>query len=265
MQWQVDKLNVQADLQIRSMRLTVEPDYDFIGRPSQGYLLFDWTFINPRFGMNTFIRLLSSYASLGRMGREPTKVDIFGGFSLIAENFESAANNSFGPEYVNNLEAGFRMNRSKIAVSCNLFYMDFVDEIAPIGQLLAFGVQKRENIASSARFGAEFEWNTLLFSSLPTAASPTQANTLSWEGSLAWMQSQINSFTNADGQSYKDREAILSPNWIINQALVFEAFTRWQIRLEGRYVSESYMELTNNPSFVVPASNLVNAQLSWRA
>ena len=78
------------------------------------------------------------------------------------------------------------------------------------------------------------------------------------------MQSQINSFTNADGQSYKNREAILSPNWIINQALVFEAFNRWGIRLEGRYVSESYMELTNNPSFVVPASILVNAQLSWR-
>ena len=264
-QWQADKLHVQADLQIRSMRLTVEPDYDFLSRPSQGDLLFNWTFINPRIGFTLeHSKALSSYASLGRMGREPTRVDIFGGFSLISENFESAANNSFGPEYVNNLEAGLRWNRSKMAFSGNLFYMDFVDEIAPIGQLLAFGVQKRENIASSARFGAEFEWNTLLFSSLPTAASPTQTNTLSWEGSLAWMQSQINSFTNADGQSYKDREAILSPNWIINQALVFEAFTRWGIRLEGRYVSESYMELTNNPSFVVPASTLVNAQLSWR-
>ena len=45
-QWQVDKLNVQADVQIRSMRLTIEPDYDFIGRPSEGYLLYDWFFIN---------------------------------------------------------------------------------------------------------------------------------------------------------------------------------------------------------------------------
>ena len=264
-QWQVDKLSFQADVQIRSMRLTIEPDYDFIGRPSEGYLLYDWFFINPRIGM-TFVHSpsFSSYASLGRMGREPTKVDIFGGFSLIAENFESAANSSFGPEYVNNLEAGFRMNRSKIAVSWNLFYMDFMDEIAPIGQLLAFGVQKRENIASSARYGVELEWNTLLFSSVFSEIPPSRSTTLSWEGSLAWMESHIDIFSNADGQIYRDREAILSPNWIINQALVLDAFTQWQIRLEGRYVSESFMELTNNPSFVVPAYNLVNTQLSFQ-
>ena len=66
---------------------------------------------------------------------------------------------------MNNLEAGFRMNRSKIAVSWNLFYMDFMDEIAPIGQLLAFGVQKRENIVK-CRYGVELEWNTLFFSSI---------------------------------------------------------------------------------------------------
>ncbi len=264
-QWKEDKLNVQADLQIRSLRLNIEPDYDFIGRPSEGNLLYDWIFINPRFGV-TFVHTpaLSSYASLGRMGREPTKVDIFGGFSLIAENFESAANSGFGPEYVNNLEAGFRWNRSKIAVSGNLYYMDFVDEIAPIGQLLAFGVQKRENIASSARYGAELEWNTMLFSSISPESSPSRSTNLSWEGSLAWMHSHIDAFSNTDGQIFRDREAILSPNWIINQALVLDAITRWQIRLEGRYVSESFMELTNNPSFLVPSYNLVNTQFSFK-
>lgn len=264
-QWQADQLHVQADLQIRSMRLTVEPDYEFIGRPSEGDLRYDWTFINPRIGI-TFIHSpsLSSYASLGRMGREPTKVDIFGGFSLISENFESAANTSFGPEFVNNIEAGLRWNRSKMAVSGNLFYMDFVDEIAPIGQLLAFGVQKRENIASSARYGAELEWNTLLVSSLMPTGSPSRSSSLSWEGNLAWMRSQIDAFSTPDGQRYVDQEAILSPNWIINQALVLDALTRWGIRLEGRYVSESFMELTNNPSFVVPAYTLLNAQISWK-
>ena len=78
------------------------------------------------------------------------------------------------------------------------------------------------------------------------------------------MQSKIDAFSTPDGQSYVDREAILSPNWIINQALVLDALTRWGIRLEGRYVSESFMELTNNPSFVVPAYTLLNAQISWK-
>ena len=38
-QWQVDKLNIKADVQIRSMRLTIEPDYDFIGDPRRIFTL----------------------------------------------------------------------------------------------------------------------------------------------------------------------------------------------------------------------------------
>ena len=106
-----------------------------------------------------------------------------------------------GPAYVNNLEAGFRINRSKISVSWNLFYMDFMDEIAPIGQLLAFGVQKRENIASSARYGVELEWNTLLFSSVFSEIPPSRSITLSWDGCLAWMKSHIDVLVMLMGKS----------------------------------------------------------------
>ena len=36
--------------------------------------------------------------------------------------------------------------------------MDFKDEIAPIGEVLDFGVQKRNNIENSYRTGIELDW-----------------------------------------------------------------------------------------------------------
>lgn len=274
-EWTIDKLSIQADIQFRSTSLTVSPDYDFIGIASQGDLNYDWIFLNPRVGVYwKHLPTLSSYVSLGRLGREPTKIDIFGGFSLTPDNFESASNTQFGPEYVNNLETGLRWNRSRVSVSGNLFYMDFVDEIAPIGEVLAFGVQKRENIASSSRYGLEIEWLSFL---KPLASGTDYGNAfgrdgstrkeqaigLSWEGSVTWMKGNVDSFTTSDGMSYRDRTPIFSPEWIVNQAVILDVSNQWSLRIEGRYVSESYMELTNESEFKVPDYTLLNGQLSW--
>ena len=272
--WQLEQLRLQADLQLRSTSLKVNPDYSFMGMPSEGDLSYDWNFFNPRLGVHwEHTTSLSSYVSMGRMGREPTKIDIFGGFSLTADNFESAANTQFGPEYVNNIESGIRWNRSQISLSGNLFYMDFVDEIAPIGEVLAFGVQKRENIASSSRYGLEVEWLAILkpmasgFEGGDERKGSTRRKkgmVLSWEGNLTWMKGNITSFSTPDGTTYTDRSPIFSPEWMVNQALMLDVSTHWSLRVEGRYVSESFMELTNNPAFTVPAYRVMNAQLMWK-
>ena len=274
-EWTLEQLSIQADLQLRATSLQVNPDYDFIGIASQGDLNYNWTFLNPKVGIYWKHHPgLSSYVSLGRMGREPTKIDIFGGFSLTADNFESASNTQFGPEYVNNLETGLRWNRPQVSVSGNLFYMDFVDEIAPIGEVLAFGVQKRDNIANSNRYGIEVEWLSILKPLASGAEFGTAAGQdgstrkesgigLSWEGSLSWIRGNIDSFSTADGMTYLDRTPIFTPEWLINQALVVDLSRRWNVRVEGRYVSESYMELTNNSEFKVPDYTLLNGQLSW--
>ena len=174
---------------------------------------------------------------------------------------------------MNNIESGIRWNRSQISLSGNLFYMDFVDEIAPIGEVLAFGVQKRENIASSSRYGLEVEWLAILkpmasgFEGGDERKGSTRRKkgmVLSWEGNLTWMKGNITSFSTPDGTTYTDRSPIFSPEWMVNQALMLDVSTHWSLRVEGRYVSESFMELTNNPAFTVPAYRVMNAQLMWK-
>ena len=65
--------------------------------------------------------------------------------ALTSVNYRQARSDSFNEEYVNNIETGIKTNFEKLSMAANFFYgMDFKDEIAPIGEVLDFGVQKRK-------------------------------------------------------------------------------------------------------------------------
>ncbi len=251
-EYSFDKLTVFSEAQVRIAALSIQPDYGFIGIAPEGDIEKNWTFINPKIGVNyKFDNQWSGYASIGRTGREPTKIDIFGGFNLGAANYAQARANTFDPEYVNDYEAGLNYQSQKATIGVNLFYMDFQDEIAPIGEVLDFGVQKRDNISDSYRAGIELDWNTL----------PT--NKLAYQGTLTYMKSEINSFTDADGNTFQNKTPILSPQWIINNTVKVFPTDELTFSVSGNYVSESFLELSNDPSLVLPSYFVMDAAVNY--
>ena len=90
--YHIGKLTAYADVQIRSTRLNVSPDYNWIGILPEEDIEYDWTFVNPKFGITYDLNAeISFYSSFGRSGREPTKIDLFGGgFQLNESNYPSA-------------------------------------------------------------------------------------------------------------------------------------------------------------------------------
>ncbi len=237
--------SVFSELQIRYLKLSIQPDYNFIGIAPEGDIEKDWTFVNPKIGFSYEINEnLNAYASYGRAGREPTKIDIFGGFNLNSGNYAQARANTFDPEYVNDYEAGIRFNSQSASVGANLFFMDFKDEIAPIGELLPFGVQKRDNIPNSYRTGIELDWNLL----------PTEFEIVGFQGTLTYMKSEIEEFEDqTDNTVYRNKTPILSPEWIINGRTNFFITEEFTISIIEKYVSESFLELTNDPSLTTPS------------
>jgi iron complex outermembrane receptor protein len=129
--------------------------------------------------------------------------------------------------------------------------MDFENEIAPIGEVLAFGVQRRENIQNSYRSGVELDWNLL------------PVDLLAFQGTLTYMKSEIDSFTDGDGNKFRNRTPVLSPEWIINNTLKLFATEQLTFSVSGNYVSESYLELTNDPSFTIPDYFVMDAAVSY--
>ena len=246
------KILATVDVQIRALTLNIQPDFDFIGIAPEGDIVKDWAFINPRVGATYQVnRNLSSYASIGRTGREPTKIDIFGGFNLGAVNYSEAKGDNFDPEYVTDIEAGLKANYQTLAISANFFYMDFKDEISPIGEVLAFGVQERENIENSFRTGIELEWKYL------------PIRELTYSGNATFMKSEIESFTDESGTNYNKVVPVLSPEVIINQQVQYLFGKGVSFGFSGYYVGESYLALTNLEEDIVPSSFVVDAMLGF--
>jgi len=243
-----------ADFQIRAVGLDLEPDTEFLGDPLATVPRRNWLFFNPKVGVTyEFNNNYSVYGSFGRSGREPTRADILGSTTINIFNLASVRDvNSVKPEFVNDFEAGLRISKSKITSSLNLFYMMFDDEIAPIGAFIPAGfVQLRKNIKSSYRRGFELDWNW------------RPLDLFNFYGTFTYQKSQIDEFSpEGSGQTYSNVEPILSPKFIINGSLAY-SITPWlKTSIRARYVSDSFLELTNQPDLDLPAFVVADLELS---
>ncbi len=253
--WDGGKLKLFGDLQLRNVGLLIMPDENFIGSPTAD-IPFNFTFFNPKAGLTyNILENIEVYASVGRAGREPTKVDILGGFQLGAFNLDQVINTEVRPEYVVDYEAGVRGNLTlgevKLRADINGFFMDFKNEIAPIGEFVPEGfIQLRKNIPSSQRYGVEGILQWLVGNS-----------GFGMNNQFTAMRTNIDEYAPEGDQIYRNVEQALSPRFM-TRSEVFWKNDRLRIGIEGRYIGEMFMEPTNNPQFTVPASYIWNAQVN---
>ena len=249
------KFTLFGDVQVRGVELSLEPDAAFLGS-DQNIPDRQWLFINPKAGITYSVNdRLDAYASIGRTGREPTRFDILGSTQINPGNIALAQNvNAVKPEYVNNLEAGIKSRGKNVAVNANVFYMQFENEIAPIGEFIPEGfVQVYKNQESSYRAGIEldYSWDILHF--------------LRLYGNATWMQARISQYSpEGSDEIFEDITPILSPEWNVQTTLEAEAVKDLFISIRTRYLSESFTELTNNRDFIVPESFITDLGLRWK-
>lgn len=250
--YSIGKLKVYGDLQFRTLSLNIEPDQTLL--PEQEKVELAWTFINPKVGITYQLdEYKSVYASAGRNGREPTKVDLFGGFQLNGSNLPSVQNEGVKAEYVNDYELGLNFNYPWVSGQINGFYMQFENEIAPIGEFVPEGfLQLRKNMPSSFRAGVELDFNLRI------------SEKLSFKGNSTYMRAQIDRYAPEGDQVYTNVTSALSPEFMGSGTLSYSFLKRLSLSLSGRYVSESYLEPTNNEAFKAPEFFVADAGLSIR-
>jgi len=248
--YRVGDMEFYGDLQIRSVWLSLNPDVSFlvdagISENETSVPTRKWTFVNPKVGMTYHLnKNLNVYGSFGRSGREPTRQDILGATNINASNLDVVQDpESVNAEYVNDYEGGIRIQKNRFSGKLNGFFMRFKNEISPTGEFIPEGfVQLRENISRSFRTGIELQWQWRVF------------DPISFSGNATWMQTNISEFMpGASGEVFRDVESILSPNWLGNATVAYRAFEWMDISFSGRYMGEAFLELTNNPEFVMPS------------
>lgn len=233
--YQIWKFNFYADLQYRYS------NFSFNGNAKFDAL--NWHFFNPCGGVtfqlkkNTFL-----YYSIGNVGREPTRTDIFGGNDdPLADSLGIAQTYITDAEYVLDQELGFRSSGKNWRLGFNLFWMQFRNEIVLNGKFGPNGLALNNSFAKSFRSGVELEG--------------------SWEPIRGLV------FTNASSFNYSrisdqgvDFQPILTPFLIINQSVAY-SFNGFRFGVDARYQSSSFIDFANSAK--VEGYFLLNSQISY--
>lgn len=218
-----------GDLQLRTA--------EFRYQPTDGYGLQEvsqrWNFVNPKVGVTVQAAdHVSLFASYGTTGREPTRGDLFAGADDVTPDDAPALLplDRVRPEHVNDLEAGATMtlNRARLAVTA--FDMRFRDEIARTGATTPLGYDIRANVGKSYRQGVEIDAMIAVTRSLDLGSSLTVS------------RNRIESYRDeGTGITYTDVEPILTPAFLANHQLRWQATSQLTFTADSRYQGRSYL------------------------
>jgi iron complex outermembrane receptor protein len=151
------------------------------------------------------------------------------------------------PEYVNDYELGYRLNKEKLKLEFNLFYMDFKNEIILNGNFGPNGLALTNKVDNSYRMGAELSLN--------------------YQINEHWNVKNNSSFVYA-----KIREEnisfspILTPKFIVNQEVSYK-IKNITVNLNSRFQDSSYMDFSNTtklPSYVIFNSGILYDWKQWQ-
>ncbi len=231
-----------ADLAGRYARFRYAPDANagIDGRS------VDWAFFNPKTGVTFALAPgLSAFASYGITGREPARIDLFGGEDDL--NAGNVAN--FGdftrvkPERLADTEVGITLARPGFDLAVNLFSMDFRNDIARIGAPTASGSILRRNVGSSYRRGVELD------------ASYRGINRVVLAGNATVSDNRIRSFTDSSRGTptvLSNVEPLLTPRFLTAHRVEVTPTTHTLFSVEGRYQSRAFLDNTASADRVLP-------------
>jgi iron complex outermembrane receptor protein len=236
------RVTIVADVQLRAAHFDYEADAESGISPGD----IGWTFVNPKIGATVRATpRVSMYASLGRTGREPTRNDVFAGFDNL-DTTNIAFVGSFDrvrPEFVTDLETGISLDAGIADIQLNGFWMEFRDEIAPIGQLSYIGLPLRKNVARSTRRGVELD------------ARLRGIRRLDGTISAAATYSRIDEYTDdATGITHRDVDPLLTPRFTAAHDLRWTVAGPIILSVGGRYGSRAFLDNSGDRRFVLPAS-----------
>src|SRR5690606_15857636 len=111
-----------------------------------------YTFFNPKAGIsyllkNTGAEKQKAYASIAIANREPNRDD-----------FEASPTQQPKPERLTDIEAGYELHNRKWALSTNLYYMSYKNQLILTGKINDVGAYTRTNVAESFRAGVELQF-----------------------------------------------------------------------------------------------------------
>ncbi|RYG16026.1 MAG: TonB-dependent receptor, partial [Chitinophagaceae bacterium] len=242
------KLNLFADLQYRRIY------YDVLGTDkniNQLNVKDELNFFNPKIGASYFISTNSNlYASFSIANKEPGRDD------YINVNAGTLPKQ----EKLNNLEAGYRFNQSKLTGGLNFYGMWYKDQLVVTGKINDVGEYFRQNVDDSYRLGLEFDATYKVNDHFSILANASVS------------RNKIKSFTefiddyDNGGQienNYTNTTISFSPSSILSGELVYNPTKQLALSWQSKHVGQQYLDNTENSTRKLSAYWLNNARLGY--
>lgn len=232
-----NNLSLFGDLQIRKTIFNYKQTTSYTTQNLVDTLSVDFgTFINPMFGATYNLSNKDKvYTSFGLTHREPTRIDMFGGYD------DYFALNNIKTETVIDYELGYKLNTSKLNLNTNFYFMYFNNQYLPTGVYNTGGLMIMEPVDKSYRMGIEFDGTYKITDNLSTSNSTTLSN------------NKILS----NGYNH----VLYSPSIVLNQNVNYK-IKNFDVNLSVRYLSDSYINLNDN-SAVCPAYATLNGKVGY--
>ncbi len=220
----------KLDYSIRKLLFFLDIQYryaNFNYRGSVPLSEMKWHFFNPKVGMSIKLKANAVlYYSVGSMGREPTRNDIFAGNDdLLTDSLGNPLVAITTPEYVVNHEFGFRLNTSKLSLSANAYYMAFANEIVLNGKFGPNAIALTNKAEKSFRTGVEL------------SVDCKAGNHFTLRHNSSFNYSRIR-------EQAVEFSPILSPLIIVNQEAVY-SYKLLKIAFSARYQGRSFIDFSN--------------------
>ena len=259
-----DCLTAYADLQYRGVWLEMS------GPEDDGVMLDhkdNWQFFNPRAGLSWRINPNSrAYASAALGHREPGRSDIKE-LILDANKAASAGAKSRGvdirPEKMLDIEIGYEYSTDNLALSANIYLMEYWDMLLETGKLSDVGYAIKENVPRSWRRGIELAANWNAFKWLQVRGNITlSTNKIRNFTAYYEMYDNMNDW-NYLGQhkvDFEKTDILMSPSVVGMAGVTFRPFAGATSSLksvyasfDGKYVGRQYYDNTSSDERSIPA------------
>ncbi|HUX83731.1 MAG TPA: TonB-dependent receptor [Chitinophagaceae bacterium] len=194
-----------------------------------------YNFFNPKVGL-TWVQdpFRKWYVSLAVAGKEPNRGD-----------YEANQMQTPKPEQLEDLEAGFDMDRPKASFHAGLYYMYYHNQLVLTGKINDVGAYTRTNIPLSYRLGVEF------------SGSVDFARIWIFSGNLTLSRNRILNFTEyidnydngkQDSLYHGTTDISFSPGVIGGATLSATPFKGFEIDWISKYVGKQFLDNSSNPA-----------------
>lgn len=246
--YQLDKLNIFADLQYRNVFYSFYGKVDANNFAQQNARL---EFFNPKFGLSYNLDDKNNvYASVAVGNKEPNRRDFTDSNTGTRPKHES----------LTDIEFGYRTQRANFNIGANGFAMLYKNQLINTGKLNEVGGQTRQNVPDSYRIGLELDarWQVV--------------KNFSWSATATLSQSRIKNFTEyvyddvIDGAfltfDYNNTNIAYSPKIVASNEFAY-SYKNAGIALISKYVGEQNLDNTSASDRVLDAFFINDLRLTY--